>query len=136
MIRLLRRQSQFQEWRAGTGNGELAQLLDDILAKNTDGLRSLLNDKTLHEFKGRPLEHVFSHVRHSYKIDSGCLDHDPKLLSWQSANGRDVRWMRQSDMKEAGVTSGVLKMLKAVNEEQSKSKKRSGFFDPRRKSKI
>lgn len=114
----------------------VSSLLDDILSQD-EILRGQVTHKTLKKLKG-PLEHIFSHVRHTYAIEYGSTSTDTNSgqeLTWTSATGREVRWMRQSDMKQAGVTSGVLKILKAVQEEEQKAKKKQGFFQPKKKSK-
>lgn len=77
-----------------------------------------------------PLEHIFSHVRHFMWLESGILSvqsstvHKEALsLEWTSVSGRKVRWMHSDDMKAVGITSGVTKVLKAVNQ-TSPTKKR------------
>jgi A/G-specific adenine glycosylase len=72
-------------------------------------------------------EHVFSHVRHTMWIEhqhitnfTGTLS----SLSWTSSCRRQVRWMSKEDMKRVGVTSGVKKILKAVENSFSRKRKR------------
>ena len=57
-------------------------------------------------------------------------------MVWTSqTTGQEVRWMRESDMAQAGVTSGVKKILKAVQAEQKTSQKKNGFFAAKSKAK-
>ena len=113
----------------------LVKLMDDILTNN-DAIHDELDNKTLKKLKGSPLEHVFSHVRHTMWIDHASVAADVvEPIEWVSSTEREVKWMRESDMKKAGVTSGVKKILKAVKEEQQKSNKKQGFFQPKSKTK-
>jgi adenine-specific DNA glycosylase len=65
----------------------------------------------------KPIEHVFSHVRHTIWIEHGD---GSKLVDasspneWYSTEGNQLRWMSESNMKEVGVTAGVKKILMAV----------------------
>jgi len=74
-----------------------------------------------------PLEHIFSHVRHTMWVEHGHiqLEEDDEIsfdfssfesssMSWKTEDGREVRWMSELDMKKVGVTSGVKKILAAV----------------------
>ena len=64
------------------------------------------------------IEHIFSHVRHTYHIEYGeVVEDDSGTLAKASAftsDGREVRFMSEDDMKTVGITSGVKKVLKAV----------------------
>jgi adenine-specific DNA glycosylase len=79
-----------------------------------------------------PIEHIFSHVRHTMWIEvalSQQADNDEAQLQWISPGGKEVRWMSDSDMKLVGVTSGVKRIIKTVNQKKTtgislKSKKR------------
>lgn len=65
-----------------------------------------------------PLEHIFSHVKHIMWIEcaSSAMEVDGK--EWTTSDGKQVRWMREKDMKQVGITSGVKKVMKAVKEQQ------------------
>jgi A/G-specific adenine glycosylase len=65
-----------------------------------------------------PLEHIFSHVKHIMWIEcaSSAMGVDGK--EWTTSDGKQVRWMREKDMKQVGITSGVKKVMKAVKEQQ------------------
>ena len=77
----------------------------------------------------KPIEHIFSHVRHSYCIehgeitlaDAGCLVSG----SMFTPDGREVRFMSEEDMKNVGITSGVKKVLKAVKGSQETTRVRA-----------
>lgn len=64
------------------------------------------------------IEHIFSHVRHTYHIEYGeIVEDDSGTLANASAftsDGREVRFMSEDDMKTVGITSGVKKVLKSV----------------------
>jgi A/G-specific adenine glycosylase len=84
---------------------------------------------------GTPLEHVFSHVRHTLWIEKGTIegrvvDHGNGSrsssssteatrppLEWRDAHGRRIRWMSTDEMASVGVTACVLKILKLVDSE-------------------
>lgn len=62
-------------------------------------------------------EHVFSHVRHTMWIESGQVKNVSKVgTTWE---GRAVRWMNADDMVKVGLTSGVRKVLKAVQDHRA-----------------
>jgi A/G-specific adenine glycosylase len=72
-----------------------------------------------------PIEHVFSHVRHTMYIehaewiasDTSVEEEECKEVSdRQSQQSRQVRWLCESDMKRVGVTSGVKKILRWVKQ--------------------
>ena len=65
-----------------------------------------------------PLEHIFSHVKHIMWIEcaSSAMKVDGK--EWTTSDDKQVRWMREKDMKQVGITSGVKKVMKAVKEQQ------------------
>ena len=68
--------------------------------------------------------HVFSHVRHTMWIEFGAVEEASDIPFWQ---GRALRWMTTDDMVKVGVTSGVRKVLNAVNDfggRRTRTKKR------------
>ena len=40
-------------------------------------------------------------------------------LEWTTPSGKEVRWMNKNDMKQVGITSGVKKVLQAVEKSSS-----------------
>ncbi|CAB9522565.1 Adenine DNA glycosylase [Seminavis robusta] len=109
----------------------LADLVDDTAFHG-------LEQQKLATLKGAPLEHVFSHVRHTMYIEYTTLNNKQEKVdstSWTTSSGKECRWMRNEDMAEAGVTSGVKKILKAVTAEQTKTQKKESFFQPRKRKK-
>ena len=64
------------------------------------------------------IEHIFSHVRHTYHIEHGEVGEDDvgslATVSAFTSDGREARFMSEDDMKTVGITSGVKKVLKAV----------------------
>ena len=84
--------------------------------------------QTKHTFGGRkrvgndPVEHIFSHVRHTMWIEHGnCKDNKPlgTSMRWKS-DDKEVGWLSESDMKTVGITSGVRKVLAVVQKQGSK----------------
>ena len=65
--------------------------------------------------KPAPIEHVFSHIKHIMWVES-CNTSFVKIetTEWKTSDGKEVRWMRETDMVKVGITSGVKKILKAV----------------------
>lgn len=78
-----------------------------------------------------PLEHIFSHVRHTMYVEYCEHKYDDhhknqngnrsntncsqKLIQWyHPITGQEIRWMRSIDMEKKGVTAGVKKILSAV----------------------
>jgi A/G-specific adenine glycosylase len=67
-----------------------------------------------------PIEHVFSHVRHTMWIEAGsCGVSKLDLGAYLYTKGRRIRWMRVADMQDVGITSGVKKILKTVQKHQA-----------------
>lgn len=73
----------------------------------------------------QPIEHIFSHVRHTMWVETGDCDRETlELKEWVDSKGRALRWMKKSDMVKVGITSGVKKVLKIVDRDaQDKAKK-------------
>jgi len=124
-------------------------LLGDIASPN-ESSGDVIRDVDLSRLsRESPIEHIFSHVRHIMWIEHATIQLPtrrlPKPMEWRaSSTDREVRWMKESDMKARGVTAGVKKVLKAVEDERKqKSKKESAarvaaekkrdFFQPRSK---
>jgi A/G-specific adenine glycosylase len=73
-----------------------------------------------------PIEHIFSHVRHSMWIEYGAVSHDSNLdlyinSRWSTSDGREVRWLSQMDMNNVGITTGVKKILAVVRKGMDQS---------------
>uniref|UniRef100_A0A7S1FLC6 Adenine DNA glycosylase C-terminal domain-containing protein n=1 Tax=Corethron hystrix TaxID=216773 RepID=A0A7S1FLC6_9STRA len=61
----------------------------------------------------RPLQHIFSHIRHTMYVETGetiILDFDGPM-QWISSDGRVLQWMSSADFDRVGITSGVKKIL-------------------------
>ena len=66
-----------------------------------------------------PIQHIFSHVVWQQWIEiSSTTGETISTVEWTTSSGREVRWMREQDMKKVGITSGVKKILKAVQGHQ------------------
>ena len=80
---------------------------------------------------GEPLEHIFSHVRHTMHVEHGraegraeggqgaagaatSIDSMAVGAEW-TRTGRSYCWMDTARMSEVGVTAGVLKVIAAVD---------------------
>ena len=57
-------------------------------------------------------------------ISSCKAEVDLDTLEWTTDEGREVRWMLESDMTQVGITSGVKKILKAVKDQNGKHEKK------------
>jgi A/G-specific adenine glycosylase len=77
-----------------------------------------------------PLEHIFSHVKHTMWLETASVDTSLSVKEWTTHEGRKVQWMRASEMKEVGITAEVKKILNAV---QAPSKKRKTVAISKRK---
>ena len=64
--------------------------------------------------KPKPLEHIFSHVKHIMWISVYKTEVEIDKLKWTTSSGREVRWMREKDIP--GITSGIKKVFKAVKD--------------------
>lgn len=72
----------------------------------------------------KPVEHIFSHVRHTMWIEHGSVPiYSSFINEWKSGEGKELRWMSEDDMKDVGVTAGVKKILKAVKSQRQSSKR-------------
>ena len=103
-------------------------LLDDLFLNhsNEETPAEVSDAKRLAENK--PLEHIFSHVKHYMWVEVGDLSGvRDENLEWTTPSGKEVRWMNKDDMKKVGITSGVKKVLQSVEKKSStepKTKKR------------
>lgn len=100
----------------------LTKYLDSLAA---DAEESFIPPSTKRTILQESVDHIFSHVRHTMwiehqKVRTGSME----TTSWISGEGKEVRWMSKEDMEKVGVTSGVKKVLAAV-EAKSSGKKRS-----------
>jgi A/G-specific adenine glycosylase len=92
-------------------------LLGDLLFEYADGKVLEALREFSRESRKESIDHIFSHVLHYMWIESGHLSIDltqDSPLEWTSSSGKQVRWMNNADMKEVGITSGVKKILGAV----------------------
>mmetsp|Transcript_6494 Transcript_6494/g.14101 ORF Transcript_6494/g.14101 Transcript_6494/m.14101 type:complete len:771 (+) Transcript_6494:129-2441(+) len=70
------------------------------------------------QFGNAPIEHIFSHVRHTMWIEHGSITekkHSMMSMRWKSEDGIECGFLTESDMKSVGITSGVRKVLAAVH---------------------
>jgi A/G-specific adenine glycosylase len=123
----------------------LTQLLKELFSCNDDSIDDLDLGGHPDYFARResvseaPIEHIFSHVKHIMWVEACCLGKGskPEITEWETAeNSRQVRWMREEDMKEVGITSGVQKIIKAVKGEQWREGKRIGASAGRKRKKT
>ena len=107
------------------GAPERSLALNNMLlaAAESGSLATLVTRQALAE----PLEHIFSHVRHTMHVEYAAVANPPRLAEEAaaikskgkgkgaaSAAPREFRWMAEDQMKEVGVTAGVLKVIAAV----------------------
>jgi A/G-specific adenine glycosylase len=94
-------------------------LMEELLSNHSNCDIAAAISKTSRKADRQPLEHIFSHVRHLMWLETVHLQASLKpdsVLEWTSSSGRPVRWMDSVDMEQVGITSGVKKILKAVQE--------------------
>ena len=77
-----------------------------------------------------PLEHIFSHIKHIMWVEACTTSIEIDTTEWTTEEGKQVRWMRDSDMNKVGITSGVKKILKAV---QAQTKKKGSKSSQRKR---
>ena len=119
---------------AKTRRSALDELLQDFSHDGeamSDGTNSLLSERrSLKE----PVEHVFSHVRHTMWIEHADLDETTTDKSWNSSSqGRLASWMTECDMQKVGVTSGVKKILGAERKSRTNTKEEKPNSTKRKK---
>lgn len=99
----------------------LDELLVQVAADKDGDSSGFVNTKRVAVGNG-PIEHVFSHVRHTLWIEHGHYTvSELDQTAWTDSTGREVRWMHERDMRQVGVTSGVKKILKAVAEQRKET---------------
>jgi A/G-specific adenine glycosylase len=78
---------------------------------------------SLHSVGQDPIEHIFSHVRHTMWLDHAVVaEGEPeKIRNGLHGQSSNVRWMNAAEMQKVGVTSGFQKVLNAVHQERTKS---------------
>lgn len=94
--------------------------LDSFLLKSFNSTNNNFLVKSLQKRKqinDAPVLHVFSHVCHTMWVEHVDLGAIAKcsfsMKRWES-NGREVGWLTERDMEQVGITSGVRKVLAAV----------------------
>ena len=111
---------------------------DNVISKITASAKTKDNNRISLD-STKPLEHIFSHIKHYMWVETCETDMDLKVLEWtatilpkddtsssskkkknsaSTAEKKEVRWMTEKDMKDVGITSGVKKILKAVKDQQ------------------
>jgi len=103
---------------SSTRRKALNSLLTEITCASDGSAIHDLNECRRTNTGETPVEHVFSHVRHTMWIEHASRSvEDLGQKEWVSkidSVDREVRWMPESEMQQVGVTSGVKKILKAV----------------------
>ena len=71
-----------------------------------------------------PIEHIFSHVKHMMWIEAATnLTKSREEMETMRNSTTDsqpqVRWMREQEMNEVGITAGVKKVIKAVTDQMN-----------------
>jgi A/G-specific adenine glycosylase len=106
---------------------ELDALLSTLMLGSADTKTLLQRDNQRIQVPDGPLEHIFSHVRHTMWVEFGHIDvttdtdddvdvplESLHKLDLKCIHGRDVRWMSEQDMKVVGTTSQIQKVLDSV----------------------
>ena len=111
-----------KERRKQALNGYLKDIFaEDANAENSGGkwshpdyfsCRELLQDS--------PIQHIFSHVLWQQWVETSYTSGNTlTCVEWTASDGREVRWMREKEMNKVGITSGVKKILRAVQDNQT-----------------
>ena len=115
----------------------LNELLEDYTPASSDESQDWLVECPRTQVGEKPIEHIFSHIRHTMWVEygDGSRYADSSYPGeWTSqAEGRELRWMSEADMKNVGVTAAIKKILKAVKAERKKGLKCTKM--PHKKSK-
>jgi adenine-specific DNA glycosylase len=75
-----------------------------------------VNGNKLQTITDEPIHHIFSHIRHTMYVEYICVDDE-----WNFSNDDTTdlsvtkQWMSQRDMDQVGITSGVKKVLQAID---------------------
>lgn len=73
------------------------------------------------------IEHIFSHVKHYLYVAHHTISEEMAVPeSWESSEGRQLRWMTMDELAQVGITTGVKKVLQAVQRVgKTKTKRKS-----------
>jgi A/G-specific adenine glycosylase len=96
----------------------IRKLLRDTVASSP--VSPLLCEISLHAVGKDPIEHIFSHVRHTMWVDHAVVEADDTIIDRYNTSS-NVQWMNAAEMQKVGITSGFQKVLKAVHQERTKS---------------
>lgn len=94
-------------------------LLEDLFLNHPDDSIITAVSNLSRSANKQPMEHIFSHVKHYMWVEVGRLSElnlEEGDLEWKSPSGKEVRWMNKNDMGKVGITSGVKKVLQAVEQ--------------------
>ena len=90
----------------------LDSLLSDIFQASDKHSTDDINKRV--QMKDEPIVHIFSHVSHTMWVEHGKhVDEEVHNERWK-LNDREVGWLTESMMATVGITSGVRKVLSAV----------------------
>lgn len=99
-------------------------LLRDLFLNHSNSDITIAVANLTRRADNEPLEHIFSHVKHYMWVEVGELT-DVNLgdddLECITQSGKNLRWMNKEDMKKVGITSGVKKVLQAVEKSSNRS---------------
>jgi A/G-specific adenine glycosylase len=114
---------------------EVQQLWAELTHSNVTGCPLTPSQATLQwspVSSETPLEHVFSHVRHTMWVHCAMLrDEDGTRnsdlpSSWKTADGREIQWASETAMAQLGLTAGVKKVLQAVRKQHETTSSSNG----------
>jgi len=89
----------------------LDSLLSDIFQASDKHSTDDINKRV--QLKNEPIVHIFSHVSHTMWVEHKHVDEEVHNEIWR-LNDREVGWLTESMMATVGITSGVRKVLSAV----------------------
>lgn len=88
-------------------------------SQHNHDILEVIQDSIRQHASNVPINHVFSHVRHTMWIEHIDLSFMEKLPSLEIYSGssscrQETKWMTHVDMKNVGITSGVRKVIAAT----------------------
>lgn len=117
-----------QQYDFSNEKGESIHTASELLLKEGQKI-TVANDDS-------PVEHIFSHVRHTMWIEHGeIVSFDPSITkqSYFLQDGREYKWMNADGMKKVGMTSAINKILSVIYKGRDKNTSSNTKKDNKRK---
>lgn len=90
-----------------------------------DEFRVVLNGEEKQVSLGE-VQHIFSHIHHTYVVQTMVLTGNPPLLPGESVKGRSTKWVSKSEFLQSAVSTAMKKVFNLYNKVDCPKSKATG----------